>query len=175
MITDSRIIYVTFTVQISSGISQSFQISTIKSIRIPGNSQTSSRRLHLETVPNERRRPSFAGPLSKPFPFRHVQPAMIRLLDLVPFGPVRPSSLCHCFYYYLPIQSPPNLGKQARPVSSLESWAPRCPGTGWRPDLSLLSPETQYHHPAEILLHSCCPKRECPCGRANRRPVTPCR
>lgn len=53
---------------------------------------------------------------------------MIRLLDLVLFGPVRPSSLCHGFYYYLAIQFPPTLGKQARPVSSLESWAPRCPG-----------------------------------------------
>lgn len=82
-------------VSISSGSHTCVHFSTDNSANIPKSSQSSSCRQRLKTVSSERRRPSFGGPLSTPFRLRHVQPAMIRLLDLVPFGPVRPSSLCH--------------------------------------------------------------------------------
>lgn len=161
-----------------SGIQLSIRIPTINSLKIPENSQTSSCRPRLQRSLTRSGGQAFAGPLSTPFRFRHVQPAMIRLLDLVALGPVRPSSLSLCdgltFFiascsFVLSIPSSPHCAFPAR----LSNRGSPMPGVGQRPDLL---------GPAHITTTTTCrdlvallsPKEECPCGRANRRSYHTC-
>lgn len=156
--TDPRLAYMLTSLLTPLRISTSCCSSAINSTKTPENSQTSSYLHHLETVASERRRPSFAVPLSTPFRFRHVQPVTIRLLDLVLFGPVRPSSLSLCHGAAILCPSSCNPHWASKPGPSLESLGPPMSGAGRRPDLSSAQLSTQYHHPAEILLHSGGPK-----------------